>query len=45
MIFTIESRFGERQGSEHLYELATDLVRLKVDLIMTTSVLPVLAAK
>ena len=43
--FTIEYRFGESKGSEHLRELAADLVRLKVDLIMTTSGLPALAAK
>ena len=43
--FTIEYRFGESKGPEHLRELAADLVRLKVDLIMTTSGLPALAAK
>ena len=43
--FTIEYRFGESKGSEHLRELAADLVRFKVDLIMTTSGLPALAAK
>src|SRR4030095_1151231 len=43
--FTIEYRFGEGKGSEYLRELAADLVRLNVDLIMTTSGLPALAAK
>ena len=43
--FTIEYRFGESKGPEHLRELAAALVRLKVDLIVTTSGLPALAAK
>ena len=43
--FTIEYRFGESKGPERLPELAADLVRLKVDLIVTTSGLPALAAK
>ena len=38
--FTIEYRFAEGKGPEHLRELAADLVRLKVDLIMATSGLP-----
>src|SRR4030095_3700425 len=33
--FTIEYCLGESKGSEHLRELAADLVRLKVDLIVT----------
>jgi ABC-type uncharacterized transport system substrate-binding protein len=43
--FTIEYRFGESKGPEHLRELAAALVRLKVDLILITSGLPALAAK
>jgi len=41
---TIEYRFAE-QKPERLPELATDLVRLKVDLIVVTSSVPALAAK
>jgi len=41
---TIEYRFAE-QKSERLPELAADLVRLKVDLILVTSGPPALAAK
>src|SRR5215831_17215661 len=41
---TIEYRFAE-QKTERLPELATDLVRLKVDLIVVTSSVPALAAK
>ena len=41
---TIEYRFAE-QKNERLPELAADLVRLKVDLIVATGVQPVLAAK
>ena len=41
---TIEYRFAE-QKPERLPELAADLVRLKVDLIVVTGVLPALAAK
>jgi putative ABC transport system substrate-binding protein len=41
---TIESRFAE-QKSERLPELAADLVRLKVDLIVVVSTLPALAAR
>jgi ABC-type uncharacterized transport system substrate-binding protein len=41
---TIEYRFAE-QKLERLPELATDLVRLKVDLIVVTSPPPALAAK
>jgi len=40
----IEYRFAE-QKSERLPALAADLVRLKVDLIVTTSTTPPLAAK
>jgi len=40
----IEYRFGEQQN-ERLPELAADLVRLKVDLIVVTSGPPALAAK
>ncbi len=40
----IEYRFAE-QKSERLADLAADLVRLKVDLIMVTSGPPALAAK
>jgi putative ABC transport system substrate-binding protein len=43
--FTIEYRFGENKGSERLPELAADLVRLKVDLIVVTAGPSVLAAK
>ena len=39
-----EYRFAE-QKNERLPELAADLVRLKVDLIVVTSVVPALAAK
>jgi putative ABC transport system substrate-binding protein len=41
---TIEYRFAE-QKNERLPELATDLVRLKVDVIVGTSPAPALAAK
>ena len=41
---TIEYRFTDRKR-EHLLELAADLVRLKVDLIVTTGDPPGLAAK
>ena len=41
---TIEYRFAE-QKPERLPELAADLVRLKVDLIVTSSTAPALAAK
>ena len=41
---TIEYRFAEGKN-DRLPELATDLVRLKVDLIVVTSVVPALAAK
>ncbi len=41
---TIEYRFGE-QKSERLPELAAELVRLKVDLIVATGTRPALAAK
>ena len=43
--FTIEYRFGENKGPERLPELAADLVRLKVDLIVTSGTPSSLAAK
>jgi putative tryptophan/tyrosine transport system substrate-binding protein len=42
---TIEYRFGESKGPAHLRELAVDLVRLGVDLIVVASTPPALAAK
>src|SRR5713226_805824 len=42
--FTIEYRYGE-QKPERLPELAADLVRLKVDLIVVSAGTPALAAK
>src|SRR6185295_15101794 len=36
--FTIEYRFAENKGSERVTELAADLVRLKVDLIVVSGV-------
>jgi putative ABC transport system substrate-binding protein len=42
---TIDYRFGENKGPEHLPELAVELVRLKVDLIVATGGPPALAAK
>jgi len=41
----IEYRFGENKGSERLPELAADLVRLKVDLIVGTDTPSASAAK
>jgi putative ABC transport system substrate-binding protein len=41
----IEYRFAENKGTERLPELAADLVRLKVDLIVVTDTPPSLAAK
>jgi putative ABC transport system substrate-binding protein len=41
----VEYRFGENKGSERLVELAAELVRLKVDLIVATAGAMVLAAK
>ncbi len=41
----IEYRFAEGKGAERLAELAADLVRLNVDLIVTTGDPPALAAK
>jgi len=41
----IEYRFGENKGPERLPELAADLVRLKVDLIVVTSGPTALAVK
>jgi putative ABC transport system substrate-binding protein len=43
--FTIEYRFGENKGTARLPELAADLVRLKVDLIVVAGEPPALAAK
>ena len=43
--FTIEHRFAENKGNERLPELAADLVRLKVDLIVVTGSPAALAAK
>ena len=43
--FTIEYRFGENKGPERLPELAADLVRLKVDLIVASGGSTPLAAK
>ena len=43
--FIIEYRFAENKGSERLPELAADLVRLKVDLILVAGEPPALAAK
>jgi putative ABC transport system substrate-binding protein len=42
---TIEYRFAENKGSEHLLQLATELVRQKVDLIVVNSVASASAAK
>ena len=42
---TMEYRFGENKGPQHLPELAADLVRLKVDLIVTSGTPSSLAAK
>src|SRR5215475_2275992 len=42
---TIEYRFGENKGPERLPELAADLVRLKVDLIVTSGTPSSLAAE
>jgi putative tryptophan/tyrosine transport system substrate-binding protein len=42
---TVEYRFGESKGPERLLELAADLVRLKVDLIVVSATGPTLAAK
>jgi ABC-type uncharacterized transport system substrate-binding protein len=42
---TIEYRFAENKGAERMSELAADLVRLKVDLILAPGNLPALAAK
>ena len=41
----IEYRFSENKGAERLAELAADLVRLKVDLIVVSSRPTALAAK
>ena len=41
----IEYRFAENKGPEPLPELAAELVRLKVDLIVTSGTPPALAAK
>jgi putative tryptophan/tyrosine transport system substrate-binding protein len=42
---TIDYRFAENKGAERLLELAADLVRLKVDLIVVSATGPTLAAK
>ena len=42
---TIEYRFAENKGQNRLPELAAELVRLKVDLIVTTGDGPTLAAR
>src|SRR5215813_4703459 len=42
---TIEYRFGENKGPERFPELAAEMVRLKVDLIVVSGVETVLAAK
>jgi ABC-type uncharacterized transport system substrate-binding protein len=42
---TIEYRFAESKGDKRIKELAADLVRLKVDLIVTTAAPQALAAK
>src|SRR6185436_13360886 len=42
---TFEYRFAENKGAERLKELAADLVRLKVDLIVVTGGPAALAAK
>jgi len=42
---TIEYRFAENKGAERLKELAAELVRLKVDLIVVSATPPALAAK
>jgi putative tryptophan/tyrosine transport system substrate-binding protein len=41
----IDYRFGERKGPTHMRELAADLVRLKVDLIVVSGTPTALAAK
>ena len=43
--FTIEYRYAEGKGPKRLLELAADLVRLKVDLIVATDTRSALAAK
>jgi putative tryptophan/tyrosine transport system substrate-binding protein len=43
--FTIEYRFAENKGPERLTELAADLVRLKVDLIVVSGISAALVAK
>ena len=42
---TIEYRFGETKGPAYLQQLAVDLVRLKVDLIVATTTSAALVAK
>ena len=42
---TIDYRFAENKGTERLAELAADLVRLKVDLIVVAGAAAALAAK
>src|SRR5262245_5579367 len=43
--FTVEYRFAENKEQERLPELASDLVRLKVDVIVVSGTPPALAAK
>jgi putative ABC transport system substrate-binding protein len=43
--FTIEYRFAENKGQDRLTELASDLARLKVDLIVASGTGPALEAK
>jgi putative ABC transport system substrate-binding protein len=42
---TLEYRFAENKGADRLTELAEELVRLKVDLIVVSSTAPTVAAK
>jgi putative ABC transport system substrate-binding protein len=42
---TIEYRFGENKGAERFRQLAAELVRLKVDLIVVTTTTTAMAAK
>lgn len=42
---TIEYRFGENKGGERIRQLAAELVRLKVDLIVVTTTVTAMAAK
>src|SRR3990172_4563247 len=42
---TIEYRFGEGKGPDRLAELAAELVRVKLDVIVVSATSPALAAK